>query len=95
MAEDTRAGDGTDGRPARLLSRAIQWLDRTYWARDDDIAHKMKWQVMRGRRGRRRYRDLRFDVLLIVREARARRPATLAGRRGAGGPPPAGPFHLC
>ncbi len=94
-------GKGEGRRPRELLNRAIEWLDRSFWARDDDIAQRMNWQILRGRRGRRKYRDLRFDVLLIVRETRARKAAATLGPRlgpglgpgGIGGLPSSGPFN--
>lgn len=90
MTEDNRA----ERRPRRLLSRAMEWFDRAYWARDDDIAHRMNWQVQRGRRGRRKYRDLRFDVLLIVRGTRPRTIPPRLDPGGVGGLPSNGPFNL-
>ncbi|MEV5412404.1 hypothetical protein AB0K60_26670 [Thermopolyspora sp. NPDC052614] len=98
MAEGKRKGR----RPRELFGRAIEKLDRSFWARDDDIAQRMNWQILRGRRGRRKYRDLRFDVLLIVRETRARKTATTFAPRhghglgpgGIGGLPSSGPFNL-
>lgn len=83
---DMAEGNGKVRRPKKPLTRAMEWLDRWYWARDDDIARKMNWQIFRGRRGRREYRDLRFDVLIIVRETQARKAAAVLGRSPISGP---------
>jgi hypothetical protein len=66
-----------------LLRSTLRRLDQAFWARDDDIARRMGWQISRARFGVRRYRDPRFDGPIPVPEPRSHEESALAA--GGGG----------